>query len=207
MQTDAAINPGNSGGPLLDRTGSVIGIATMGMRSAVAQGLSFGVAIEHAQGLLAGVGASAATGTPAASLNQAMSATQAPDGGRQRHAIDEHAQLRTDDRGVRARGPTLSTRDWRVFKESCYEGRIVGSFDREWFALWDARAMQGAVSQGCGAAFNELKRVADDIRAGVHGGRGERAPGRRLSRRPARRPPALSAADTPPGTDRPARPP
>ena len=27
--------------------------------------------------------------------------------------------------------------------------------------------MQGAVSQGCGAAFNELKRVADDIRAGV----------------------------------------
>ena len=36
VQTDAAINPGNSGGPLLDRAGSVIGIATMGIGSAVA---------------------------------------------------------------------------------------------------------------------------------------------------------------------------
>jgi putative serine protease PepD len=164
VQTDAAINPGNSGGPLVDRTGSVIGIATMGMRSAVAQGLSFGVAIEHAQGLLAGQ-RSTATGTPAASLNQAMSAPQGQSeadaardtGTRNYEQLIAVSARRADDLDAR----------WRVFKDACYEGKIVGSFEREWFALWDARAMQGAVSQGCGAAFNEVKRVADQIRAGV----------------------------------------
>ena len=164
VQTDAAINPGNSGGPLLDRTGTVIGIATMGMRSAVAQGLSFGVAIEHAQGLLAGQ-RSAATGTPAASLNQAMSARQ----GQSEADVARDTSTRNYEQLIAVsarRADDLDSR-WRVFKEACYEGKIVGSFEREWFALWDARAMQGAVSPGCGAAFTELKRAADDIRAGV----------------------------------------
>ena len=54
VQTDAAINPGNSGGPLLDRSGEVIGITTMAMKSSEAQGLGFAVGIEHARALLAG---------------------------------------------------------------------------------------------------------------------------------------------------------
>ena len=52
VQTDAATNPGNSGGPMLDRNGAVIGITTMGYRNA--QGLNFGVAIDHARDLLEG---------------------------------------------------------------------------------------------------------------------------------------------------------
>src|SRR5262249_28205020 len=72
VQTDAAINPGNSGGPLIDRRGQVVGITTLGMRSAVAQGLSFAIAIDHARLLLAGQ-RPAAGGTPLTTLSEAMS--------------------------------------------------------------------------------------------------------------------------------------
>src|SRR5205085_5963339 len=77
VQTDAAIDPGNSGGPLLDRAGQVIGITTMGVRSAVAQGLSFAVAIEHAQALLAGKRTLDPHGTPISTLNEAMTGQKA----------------------------------------------------------------------------------------------------------------------------------
>ena len=165
VQTDAAINPGNSGGPLLDRGGAVIGIATMGIGSSVAQGLSFGVAIEHAQSLLAGrrpVG----TGTPAASLTQAMSGrpgTAASDTIREEGA-------RTYEQAIAALARTADTLDeyWRKFRSACYVGRVAGgSFDREWFALWDPRAMQGAVSPGCEQSFATARGAAQDIRTGV----------------------------------------
>src|SRR5581483_7693632 len=70
VQTDAAINPGNSGGPLVDRAGVAIGITSLGVRSAVAQGLSFAIAIDHAADLLAGR-RSDASATPLANLTQA----------------------------------------------------------------------------------------------------------------------------------------
>jgi len=143
----------------------VIGIATMGIGSSVAQGLSFGVAIEHAQSLLAGrrpVG----TGTPAASLTQAMSGrpgTAASDTIREEGA-------RTYEQAIAALARTADTLDeyWRKFRSACYEGRVAGgSFDREWFALWDPRAMQGAVSPGCEQSFATARGAAQDIRTGV----------------------------------------
>jgi S1-C subfamily serine protease len=165
VQTDAAINPGNSGGPLLDRTGAVIGIATMGIGSAVAQGLSFGVAIEHAQSLLAGR-RPAGTGTPAASLNQAMSGRPATTGS---DAAREEG-VKTYEQAMAGLARTADGLDesWRNFRSSCYEGRIAaGSLQREWFALWDQRAMQGVVSPGCEGAFASIRGVARDVREGV----------------------------------------
>jgi S1-C subfamily serine protease len=166
VQTDAAINPGNSGGPLLDRTGSVIGVATMSMRSEIAQGLSFGVAIEHAQSLLAGR-RSAATGTPVSGLNQAMSGKQRPT---ESDTVREEGR-RTYEQAIAVLARRADALDghWRSFKSSCYEGRVAGSFDHEWFALWDQRAMLGAVSPGCGPSFADIRRIAHDIRNGVLG--------------------------------------
>ena len=49
IQTDAAVNPGNSGGPLLDASGSVVGInAQIYSNSGGYQGLSFAIPIDTA---------------------------------------------------------------------------------------------------------------------------------------------------------------
>jgi hypothetical protein len=165
VQTDAAINPGNSGGPLLDRSGHVIGITTLSMRSSVAQGLSFAIAIEHAQALLAGKRPTEPRGTPLSTLNEAMSGRRTPadsDAARDRGA-KAYEQLIA---ALARRADALDDR-WRSFTRSCYEGRVVGVFEREWFAFWDPRAMQGAVSPGCGPAFDDMRRAADEIRDAV----------------------------------------
>ncbi len=54
LQTDAAINQGNSGGPLVDASGSAIGVVSAG--SSAAQGIGFAVPISAVRTLLAGAG-------------------------------------------------------------------------------------------------------------------------------------------------------
>ena len=54
VQTDASINPGNSGGPLINRSGAVIGIATL--RLAEGESIGFAVASDHARALMEGGG-------------------------------------------------------------------------------------------------------------------------------------------------------
>jgi S1-C subfamily serine protease len=161
IQTDAAINPGNSGGPLLDRTGRVIGVIKSGYNGR--NGLSFAVAIDHARTVLEGKTATLSTASSTSQYRAISPAVASP--------VDQ----RRDDAGKRfdqaiaqlsRRADVLDTR-WRAFRKNCYEGRIVGSFDREWYALWDQRAMQGAVAPGCGVFFGEFRQMADSIRDAV----------------------------------------
>jgi hypothetical protein len=56
---------------------------------------------------------------------------------------------------------------WRGFKANCYLGRVAGSFDRDWYAIFDQAAMQGTVAPGCGPAFADIRRIAREIRDGV----------------------------------------
>jgi trypsin-like peptidase len=162
VQTDAAINPGNSGGPLLDRTGHVIGITSLGMRSSVAQGLGFAIAIEHAQTLLSGNRPTVAGGTPLTTLNKAMAAENTIADTRERasKAYEQGIAM------VAQRADALDGQ-WQTFVRSCYQGQVVGTFDRQWYALWDARAMQGAVRPGCTTIFTDIQRMATEIRSAV----------------------------------------
>ncbi|MEZ4738378.1 MAG: trypsin-like peptidase domain-containing protein [Flavobacteriales bacterium] len=52
IQTDVTINPGNSGGPLIDETGSVVGVTTMKISGRGLEGLGFGVPISVALEML-----------------------------------------------------------------------------------------------------------------------------------------------------------
>jgi S1-C subfamily serine protease len=163
VQTDAAINPGNSGGPLVDRSGQVIGITTMGVPTA--QGISFAVAVDHAAELLTGRHASSAANTPLMSLNQALSAsgTQSETDAARSQAARTFEQTLAEQA---SRADALED-DWRRFRVSCYEGRVAGSFVREWLAVLDTRAMQGAVAPSCGSAFEAIREQARSIRQAV----------------------------------------
>ena len=162
IQTDAAINPGNSGGPLLDRTGTAIGIIRAGYNGR--DGLSFAVAIDHAKAVLDGRLAPAPAASGASQQYHVLAPTVASPADQQRNdATKEYERLIAQF----ARRANALDDEWRTFMHSCYEGKIAGAFDHQWFALWEPKAMQGAVSPGCGAIFSGIRREAQDIQQGV----------------------------------------
>ncbi len=165
VQTDAAINPGNSGGPLLDRAGLVIAITTLGVKPSEAQGLSFAVAIEHAQALLEGRRSTDPTGTPLSTLNEAMSGRATTP---QTAAAHDRA-AKTYEAAIAAQAQRANALDeqWRAFKRICYQGRIADTPGHEWFAIWNPGAMQGTVPPGCASAFGDIRLAADNIRDAV----------------------------------------
>lgn len=162
VQTDAAVNPGNSGGPLLDRDGAAIGVTTMGYVER--QGLNFAVAADHAQVLIDGGVPAAVPPRIAVADHREISPAVPSSTDRQRtDGEDAYARQLAD---LARRADNLDDA-WSQFRESCYEGRIAGHFERPWFALFDERAMQGAVPAGCAGWFGQMRREATTLRDAV----------------------------------------
>ena len=162
IQTDAAINPGNSGGPLLDRRGVALGIVRAGYSGR--EGLSFAVAIDHALAVMAGRTALPAPNPTASTQYQSLTPTVVAPADQAR--VDRAAAFEQTVAELARRADALDS-TWASFKHSCYEGKIAGAFDHEWFAQWTPKAMQGAISPGCGAYYTDLQQRAADIRTGV----------------------------------------
>jgi hypothetical protein len=158
VQTDAAINPGNSGGPLVDRSGTAVGITTMGYLKA--QGLNFAVAAEHARALLEG--APEPVGPPPGSANTIRNLSPPP---------PEADRMRTEGERIyeltlaqAARQADYFDTEWKQFRQVCYTGRVVGAFTREWVALFDARALPDAVNPQCAAYHADFRSKAGQLR-------------------------------------------
>ncbi|HYB96331.1 MAG TPA: trypsin-like peptidase domain-containing protein [Vicinamibacterales bacterium] len=165
VQTDAAVNPGNSGGPMLDRNGAVIGITTMGYRNA--EGLNFGVAIEHARDLVEGRPMDLGTQT-------GLSAIQTQSESRQTESDRRQQQGEEQLRGRVAQLAQAATRldaGWARFRQQCYKTAIRGTYDREWFVVLVPGALPGDAAAGCISFFgpldSEIKQFRELMRASI----------------------------------------
>ena len=167
VQTDAAANPGNSGGPMLDRNGSAIGITTLGYKDA--EGLNFGVAIDHARDLLEGRQANLGSQNGLADI---QAQTRDSESDRQQQQGDQQLRARI---GQLADAAANIDAGWKRYRDQCYKSPISGSYDRPWFAMMAPRGMPTDAGAGCPGYYADMessvkqfrtlmKRAIDDAR-------------------------------------------
>jgi hypothetical protein len=162
IQTDAAINPGNSGGPLVDRSGAVIGVNSLGISKKEAEAVAFAVAIDHAVQLLNGQTA-ATSQTPLDGLQQMMSGPS--DSDRRRSAAEQrYVEVL---KWAATNGDSLDS-TWRRYAPSCVAS-APKSGDREWFAVFDRAGVRltGYSAYDCGAWLDSMRNNATQIKAQV----------------------------------------
>jgi Trypsin-like peptidase domain len=161
LQTDTAINPGNSGGPLIDHAGRVVGINTMGFRGS--QGLNFAIAIDHASALLENRTPTLAFAVPPSSqaIRGLMPGAESNEPDRIREEGTRHyaSQLEALSRSSDQMETAFSN-----FLAYYWDGKVTGTFDRNFYALWAKDALQGRPVKGQEAKVAALRQVADQLR-------------------------------------------
>jgi S1-C subfamily serine protease len=135
IQTDAAINPGNSGGPLLNRSGQVIGVNSIGISKQAGEGLAFAVAIDHASALLNGQ-SSLTSQTPLGSLQQQMSGVRSDVDMVRDRGEAQYAQALQ----VASRAADSIDDYWNRYATDCL-AKAPRSGDRPWFPALEANGV------------------------------------------------------------------
>ena len=152
VQTDAAANPGNSGGPMLDRHGYVIGITTLGYKNA--EGLNFGVAIDHALDLLEGRQSPTVGSQRGLADIQSKNAEAEPESDRRQQQGEQQLRSRIDDLADTA---TQIDSGWKRYRDQCFKSPIPGRYDREWFAMLTPGGMPANANLGCASFYSAME--------------------------------------------------
>jgi len=162
IQTDAALNPGNSGGPLVDRSGVVVGINSLGMARRTSEGLAFAVASDHAAQLLRGQ-PDPSSSTPLDGLNRI---TGAPSEGDRMRERGEQAYRQTMEWAAK-NGAELDNY-WNRYAQTCVTS-VNRSGDRAWFAALEPNGVRitGTSAYNCGSWLDTLRTNASAVRAEV----------------------------------------